>query len=99
LSSLHADPEINLLLILYPHWIATHIDSHLAGSITSHPLPFQYHCAVTHPPMLHLVELLQREIAMPQPLSRPFVESITTVLVIHLLAHQQDDGWIGSCSC
>lgn len=87
-SRIRINQKIPLLLILDLEFLNRYSNQQTLQSIAALPLPFQYHCAVTNPSLLHLIQLLQTEVKLsPQPLSQPFIESIATVLTIHILQH------------
>jgi hypothetical protein len=75
----------HLHLTLKPNVIAPNLDEHLPSVL----LPFHYSQTVSDPSILHLIQLLQAEMLVPQPMNQMFVSSIVTVLTTYLLQNFQ----------
>jgi hypothetical protein len=75
----------HLLLRVHPKAIAPNLIEHLPSML----LPFHYSQIVSDPSILHLLQLLQSEIQVPQAMNQIFVTSIVTVITAHLLQNLQ----------
>ncbi|AFY97017.1 hypothetical protein [Chamaesiphon minutus] len=65
------------------------IQLNMAEQFQSLTLPFNDSQTVSDPSILHLLQLLQTEIQVPQLMNQMFVASIVTVLTTHLLRNFQ----------
>jgi hypothetical protein len=65
------------------------IDPTLTQQLRAMPDALNYHCLVSDPAILHLVQLLRTEVQNRQPMSPMAVSSIAIVLATHLLQHWQ----------